>query len=54
MSKESIKKLQIYVETMKARLSAPIPAKYVANPAPYKAWLQLEIDRHTKKIESLK
>lgn len=54
MSKESIKRLQIYVEGLKARLASPVPVKYVNNPKPYVVWLQLEIDRHTKKIESLR
>lgn len=43
-----------YVDGLKIRLSAPVPAKHAANPDSYREYLRREIDQHQRRIDYLR
>jgi hypothetical protein len=49
-----ISRLTKYLEHVKSRITASVPDKHKNRPEEYKKWLQLELTRTTRKLESLR
>jgi hypothetical protein len=54
MNKEKLKSLQKYLDNLNNRLTAPLPEKHKAHPAPYLRFLRVEIDTLVKQIDAAK
>ena len=54
MTKEKTQSLQRYVQALKDRLTAPVPAKHKSHPESYHNFLRNEIEFTTNTLEAAK